>query len=538
MTRPIITVDFETDPFKHGSRVFPFAVGIYDGSKFVNFWGANVVQKLIDYLDTIPPSVIYMHNGGRFDIFYIIKWLSAKMTIISGRIVKAELGKHEVRDSYAIIPVALSQYKKDDIDINKLHRDSREKNKKEIVSYLRGDCVYLHELVVAFREEFGDYLTIGSAAMAQLKKFHPFMVGGKYFDDIFRKQFFFGGRVQCFQSGELEKPFSIYDLNSAYPYVMANMRHPNANVFEYDKRVGPKTAFVVAEGRNLGAFPIRNKEGGIDFECKGGTFAATIHEWNAALDTKTFRPTKVLKCYNFDDWIVFDKFVDHFYTARQKAKAAGNKILDLFYKLILNSAYGKFAQNPDNFADWAITQGEGMGDPWEPHFIHNEGQYIVWKKPVIRHSYYNVAIGASITGGTRSLLLRGIAASKDLIYCDTDSLMCKSLDGMTLDDKALGAWKLEAQGTRVAIAGKKLYACMDGSINGPVEFTDLEGFKLQCIKRATKGARIAPGEIVEVARGGTVTYKKDAPTFRLDGTGWSGPENKKDFISRNIRRTV
>lgn len=537
MTR-ILTMDFETDPFLHGQRVYPFAVGVYDGSKFTYFWGDNVVEKIIAYLEKQPPSIIYMHNGGRFDIFYIIKWLCAAMTIISGRIVEADLGKHKIRDSYAIIPVPLSAYKKDEIDINKLHRDRRQVNKKEIVSYLRGDCVYLHELVTAFLDEFGDYLTIGSAAMAQLRKFHPFECGGKYQDDIFRKQFFFGGRVQCFQSGELQKPFNIYDINSAYPYVMKNMKHPAGRVFEYDKKVSVKTAFIVAEGRNLGAFPRRNKEGGIDFTYRTGQFAATIHEWNAALDTKTFVPTKVLKCYNFDEWIVFDNFVDHFYNARLKAKAEGNKILDLFYKLILNSAYGKFAQNPDNFCDWAITQNERLAAPWTEHFIHNMGQYIIWQKPVVRHSYYNVAIGASITGATRSLLLRGISQSKDLIYCDTDSLMCKSLDGVELSNKTLGAWKLEAQGSRVAIAGKKLYACMDGSIEGPFEATDLEGFKLQCIKRATKGARIPAGEIVEVARGGTVTYKKDAPTFRLDGTGWSGPENKKDFIVRKIRRTV
>ena len=215
--KPILTLDFETDPFKHGRVVEPFCVGLYDGSNFNYEWGTDCAAKIMARLSKLPESIIYIHNGGRFDLFFLFPWIERQMRIINGRIVQCYLGKHEVRDSYSIFPLQLAKYKKDDIDITKLERDVRQKNKAEILSYLRGDCVYLHELVSAFIAEFGDYLTIGSAAMHQLRSFHPFRNGGPALDEKFRHSFFYGGRVQCFKAGVIKTPFQIFDVNSMYP---------------------------------------------------------------------------------------------------------------------------------------------------------------------------------------------------------------------------------------------------------------------------------------------------------------------------------
>ena len=520
--KPILTMDFETDPFKHGVRVYPFACGLYDGQNFDSVWSPDCAVRMVKRLSKLlTPSIIYMHNGGRFDIFFIMQALEREMVVINGRITRAWCGIHEIRDSYAILPFALSAYKKDDIKIEKLERECRELHRVEILSYLRGDCVYLHELVTAFHAEFGDYLTIGSASMNQLMKFHgrefQMKIGAQSHDKTFRSQFFFGGRVQCFESGIIHKPFKIYDVNSMYPFVMKNFRHP-MGASDIDRTVNKDTAFIVAEGRQTGphgSLPIRNRQGGIDFTEAYGTFAMSRHEWDAAEQTKTFRPTRVIKTYGFDEWISFGEFVEHFYNARMKAKADDDKIHLLFYKLILNSAYGKFAQNPDNFQDYKITHGQRLPEPWQEHFIHNEGEYVIWKKGVERHSYYNVAIGASITGAARSVLIHALSTSNGAIYCDTDSLIVTGEFPARLEETELGAWKLEASGDRIAIAGKKLYACFDGD---------------KCVKKATKGARISPAEIEDVARGETVTFSKDAPTFKLDGS--------IQWIERRIRKTV
>ena len=519
--KPIITMDFETDPFAHKVSIHPFACGLYDGKDFDSVWSPECVPKMVERLKRKEPSIIYMHNGGRFDIFLrsptgknLFDSFHGEMTIINGRVVKAQLGEHEFRDSYALLPFALGQYKKDDIDIDKLRAECRESHKVEILSYLRGDCVYLHELVTGFISEFGDFLTIGSASMNQLRKFHPFETVGRYFDEKFRSQFFFGGRVQCFQSGIINQEYKIYDVNSMYPSVMRDFKHPAGAKFEVDRKIGPKTAFIISEGYSNGAFPIRSRKG-ITFEKTKGVFASTIHEWNAAEATGYYRPIRVLKTYQFDEWISFGEFVDHFFEARKKASRDGDELRKLFYKYILNSAYGKFAQNPDNFFDHKITHGEQLPSPWEEQAIFNEGEYVIWKKAIKRLSYYNVAIGASITGAARAVLMRALAKSAGLVYCDTDSIIASSITGVGFDENKIGAWKEEGSGNRIAMAGKKLYACFDGEV---------------CIKKATKGARISPEEIVNVAQGETVTFRKQAPTFKLDG--------RVDWIERRIKRTV
>jgi len=378
-------MDFETDPFVHERHVKPFACGLYDGRDFMSEWSEDCAERIITRLRRFPPAVIYMHNGGKFDFFFLLRHLGTDLIIINGRIVKATIGDHEIRDSFAILPIALGQYKKDDIDIDHLEASSRESHKDEILRYLRGDCVYLHELVTGFREEFGDALTIGSAAMLQLTKRHKFARSGSDNDAKFRKNFYFGGRVQCIESGLLNVPYKIYDVNSMYPHVMRNCLHPSGRGAEVSKRVERNTCFVVVEGRQLGPygiFPSRvetgKRKGSLTYDREYGTFCITIHEWEAALETCQFAPAKVFKTYGFTDRTCFDSFVDHFYGARLLAKSEGDKARELFYKLILNSAYGKFAQNPEHFADWKITRGERMAAPWSLAFVHNKGEYTVF----------------------------------------------------------------------------------------------------------------------------------------------------------------
>jgi DNA polymerase elongation subunit (family B) len=515
--KPILTMDIETDPFQFKKRIAPFCIGLYDGKDFASVWSERCVDKMMKHVMKLDPSIIYMHNGGKFDIFMgLIPYLEGDAIIIDGRIVKGMLGRHELRDSYSILPMALKQYKKDDIDITKLNAECRELHRAEILSYLRGDCVYLHELVSAFFDEFGDYLTIGSAAMAQLRKFHPFEKTKRYFDEKFRSQFFFGGRVQCFQSGIIEQDFKIYDVNSMYPFVMQGFQHPTGSTYELDREVTKNSAFIVADGtpNDNGSFPLRTRNG-IQFPRSYGTYAFTIHEWEAALETKSFRPHRVLKTYNFKKWICFDEFVSHFFAGKQKAKRDGDKIHEIFYKFVLNSAYGKFAQNPDNFSDFAITHWCSMPAPWIEYKIYNEGEYVISKKTIQRHSYYNVSIGASITGAARSVLMRALSKSEGLVYCDTDSVIARSISDVPFHDSELGAWKLEGQGNRIAMAGKKLYACFDGE---------------KCIKKAHKGSSLTPAEIFRVAQDESIIYRKEAPTFKLDG--------RVTWIERKIKKTA
>jgi|SRR5579859_2226213 len=528
--RQIAVIDLETDPFEYGKMIQPFCGGFYDGERFASWWSGDCVGQIVDFLKGIEfPLIVYAHNGGRFDFFYFLKYLSGDLQIINNRIVRANLGAHELRDSYAIMPFPLEQYHKTPIDYETFRPGVREKHRDEIISYLRDDCVDLHTLCTSFSSEFGDALTIGSASLRQLKKFHKFSSGNAIYDAKFRNDFYFGGRNQVFKSGIIKRPIRVYDVNSMYASVMRDCLHPIGTGIITDSVVRANTAFVVVNGRNDGAFPVRAEDGSLDFTKPYGTFHATIHEFNAALETGSFRPNRIIKTMGFLRLETFNEFVSHFYDARAKAKKDEDKIRTLFYKFVLNSAYGKFAQNPENYFDWRIAPiGELFNEwhtceksctlpcplLWSPSFMNRE--YIIWKRPIQRSFYYNIATGASITGAARAVLLRGLRAADSPLYCDTDSIICGGLSSVKISDTELGAWKLETTGSMAAICGKKLYAIFDETG--------------ACVKKAHKGARLTGEEILQIARGKIIENCNPVPAFKFDGT--------HAFTKRKIRRTA
>jgi hypothetical protein len=567
MKRTIAVLDFETDPFEYGKMVWPFVVGFYDGKRYITYWGSDCVSGLARFLEAEDTEYcIYAHNGGRFDFFYLLNHIHHSLRIISGRIVQAFMGKHELRDSYAILPFPLADFDKDSIDYEKFEAGTRERHRDEIISYLRKDCVSLYTLVTAFVDQFGDKLTIGSAAMKQIKARHKFKTGGPEYDAKWRERFYFGGRIQVFRAGITRGDIRIVDINSSYPHAMQSFLHPIGTAGEVSKRIERNSVFVVAEGYNYGAFPTREKDGSLNFSLEYGIFHTTIHEWQAAEDTGTFKCCKVHKAYNWKDRGTFEEFVSTFYDERAKCKApGGDKLRALFLKYVLNSGYGKFAQNPDNYSDYYITQigtlppewhecGKSCLDDcpsrWSIKYRHDD--YLIWSRPLqtntSRTSWYNIATGASITGAARSVLLRGLSVTDEPLYCDTDSIICRGGSGVEISPSDLGKWSLETSGTVAYIAGKKLYCILTPkkSLSNkeleqiyPSGLTENQRKRIKsekevgnliCVKKAHKGARLTAKEIIRITNGEKIHYENPVPNLKFDGT-WK-------FTSRDIQRTV
>jgi DNA polymerase elongation subunit (family B) len=529
----LAVLDLETDPFEHGQMVRPFVAGFHDGARTITWWSPDCIAQSVAFLEKeMEPWCIYAHNGGRFDFFYYLRYLSSDIRIINGRIIQAHLGKHELRDSFAIMPFPLADYDKDSIDYQKMRNERREQHKAEILKYLSKDLTALYELVTAFHKEFGPKLTVGSASMKEIKARHKFKCGGQEYDSKFRSSFYFGGRVQVFRPGITTGEIKIVDVNSMYPFVMSSYLHPIGIAHTVDTHINRDTCFVVAKGYNYGAFPAREKDGSLNFTREFGEFSMSIHEWQAAEETGSFRPTKVKKTYGWRERGCFDDWVNHFYNARATAKKDGDKIKTIFYKYVLNSGYGKFAQNPDNYFDWYVTKyGEFPPEypgTWEMAYIH-DGEYIIWRRPLATKFWYNIATGASITGAARAVLLKGIHATQEPLYCDTDAIICRGASHVPIHPTNLGQWDCEATGRVVAIAGKKLYALLGNSPPKDAKEPEKIG-DLWLVKKAHKGVRLTGAEIFRVAKGETVEVGNPVPKFRLDGT-WS-------FTKRKIRRTT
>jgi hypothetical protein len=422
------------------------------------------------------------------------------------------------------MPFRLADFKgktaKLDIDITKLEKKVRQKHRKEIEEYLRMDCVTLHELVTSFISMYGLELTIGTTAMKQLRKVHDFEMLPASKDAEIRALYFYGGRVDCLQSGILRGDFKLYDVNSMYPYVMANYSHPIGAESTVGKRITHETCFITCEGYNHRAFPTREKGGGLDYRKQFGRFHISRHEFDVATRLGLFEPTKIVMCFNWPRQGTFKEFVEKFYGNRNACKAEGDLKGAQLYKAVLVNAYGKFSQNPASYKEYQITEGGVfMDNPWRLNSMVDmngkpENQFMVWTKPSLDASRFNVATGASITGAARAVLMEAITTATNPIYCDTDSLLCENLS-LDKDASKLGSWKLEATIDEACIAGKKLYAFF---LNG------------KCIKKAHKGFKITGEDIRAVCEGQEVTSYNDAPTFKLDGAC--------NFVKRTVRMTV
>lgn len=547
----LATLDFETDPFLAGRLPKAFDAGFYDGETHKEIWHENCAGLMLDYIESLEePHIIFAHNGGKFDFFFFMKRLldpnrPVPLKIVNGRILEFKIGIHTFRDSYAIIPLPLRTFEKDDIDYGKLESEVRETHKDEIQKYRRQDCKGLYDVVSRFRERFGDALTIGSAAQTELKKFHPYKPVKEQFDNKFRP-FFYGGRVQCFEGGDIIANGEMVDVNSMYSGAMRNMRHPISASHSVGSRITSNTMFARVIARNWGALPFRDIEtGNLTFDKPYGEFFATIHEIEAGIETGTCEIVKVLASYDFEETIKFDGFVDHWYGLRVAANR--NKKNDpvaaidyQLFKLILNSAYGKFAMDSRDFCDAIILPIDGdipmplcqcqadrcecktlnlcEDDSGVPSYgwrlAHGCMDYNIWEKRIDRPYFLNVATAASITGAARATLLRGLASSTRPFYCDTDSIFCEHFAG-DIDEFRLGAWKHEGTFDRIAIGGKKMYAVFKDGMR---------------VKQASKGGKLTADEIVSVSRGTIVQTVNQAPAFKLDGN--------HVFVSRGIKATL
>jgi hypothetical protein len=530
MAKPRLNVavlDIETDPFKHGEEIAPFACEFYSANEYMVFWGEDCVPKMAAYLRTLPIAyLIYAHNGGKFDIVFFGDEIENPVKVIGSRIVSCRLGKHELRDSFAIVPVAQSEFEKTIIDYNLFKRHRREANKTEILLYLHDDCVGLYKIVRAFQDRFGDHLTVGGTAMSELKKIYYVGKGTKDHDDLTRP-FYYGGRVECFESGVIEGDWHVYDVNSMYPYVMHSFDHPDGKHYfatendTLDKRgrlnsCGAELYFAHVHCDSLGAFPQREKGGGISFPHKTGEFWVCSHEIRAALRLGLVRRVKIISALVPRSMTRFNKYVDKFSADKIAAKKAGDKIAYLFAKFMLNSAYGKFGQNPENYKEFLLVRdvSERPGPPWVLDTYTKT--YELWSMPADSGGYYDVAVAASITSASRAVLMEGIALNERVAYCDTDSIIIDGkANGISLHDDKLGAWKLECKGDTLCIAGKKLYSLFD---NG------------KPVKSASKGVHITPQQVAMIASGETATWQSEAPSIRLG--------KKMSYITRHVRKTV
>jgi hypothetical protein len=536
-TRPFWVCDAETDPFLKDRMPKPFIWGLYTGAGFHLF---NTTEELIEAVRD-QEIILYAHNGGRFDFHFMLKYVDRyqPVKIINGRLVSAKIGKCEIRDSYSLLPEALDKFGgKLSIEYWKMEENVRSFHLPEIVEYLKADCVSLWETIDKFERRYGRHLTQAGAALKFWENIADIKAprsSPEYFQKF--SKYYYGGRVQCFQKGEIEGPIEVYDIRSAYAWAMLD-RHPYSTLYReiaYPRSIEPQDMITI-DCISTGALPWRGERGGMIFpdDNERRRYHVTGHEVIAATETGSLREVEIINAIRFTGQQDFKVYIKYFWDGRKIDIETGDQAESLFKKRLMNSLYGKFAANPDNYGNFMLVDWNEKLD-----FATGGAQYdgkrdyqfngLLEGHAVVRADldkeqkrFLNVATSASITGQVRSKLWRAIHASHDPVYVDTDCIMARSA---TFHNNGgiggeLGQWNLEGVATKAFVAGKKLY-CLDGSF---------EKGKKQ--KTASKGAKLTADEIKAVARGRTVEWENEAPTFTLAG------KRGAYFQKRKIRMTA
>lgn len=544
--REVWAADCETDPFKPGRIPQPFIWGAYEihSRRYESFGSATTLVSF--FRDR--KCTVYFHNGGKFDLHYLRSDFNSdeNILLINGRITRAYIGAAEFRDSYSLIPVPLAKYQKETFDYSILEASERDKpeNIPKIEQYLKSDCVNLGDMLLQFFERYGHHLTQAGAAMNYWAKHYHGNRKPRQSPAQFERYrpFYYGGRVECFTSGYREMAFKVVDKNSAYPDAMLS-EHPIAceamllSALPRDSDL-PR-CFITLRGVSQGALPYRLDSGELVFPWDETVrlYHVTGWEYIAALEESALRVETILEVHLFRETVNFSDYIHHFYNERKIAKCNGDKAGDLFAKLFMNSCYGGFAMNPENYHEYLLSSEEKLADHLEDDYAiyhpWGDGRSLLWRKLPVeaqQRMYKNIATAASITGLVRASLFRDLCRVRNPLYCDTDSISAADVSGLQIGAE-LGQWKIELECDAYAIAGKKLYAQRSAYDQGLNKETGEYDYPQGAYKIACKGVKLSAAEIIEIARGCTLAYHPAVPTYSI-----TRPQPR--FISRQVRLTA
>lgn len=368
---------------------------------------------------------------------------------------------------------------------HKLEIDLDECSENELETYCIRDTEILKKAVLNLIQFLivhglsGLKPTVSSIAFATyIKCFKPcdiFIDASPERTAIGRKSYF-GGRTECFRIGKFTGKFYLIDVNSQYPFVMRNNDFP-VKAIKHHKRVTVRDIESIIHRycvtikcdveTTIPVFP-KKIDDRTCFPVGSFTTYLSTPEVIYGLDNDLI--TKVHEVVVYEQYRIFESYVDYFYNMRVNYRSKGNETYQLLCKLLMNSLYGKYGQMGQK---WIKSNEKPRGRPGK-WFILDEPtkkrvQYMeidnqVWvseKETESKDSF--PAIAAHVTAYGRILMQRMMdyIGRQHIYYCDTDSLIIDQHAYNRVKDKlsktVLGCWSLDGEADRLVLYGAKDY---------------------------------------------------------------------------------
>jgi len=429
--------------------------------------------------------LLYAHNGGKFDAYEIIYKIISQTEIPimnslikDGRIFQFSLKLKngltvEFRDSYILCAGSLDNLLKEfkcetkkltgDIDHKTVNADNFMEIKERCLPYLQNDVLGLYELVSAMKKVYHeDYDIKLNEALTCASTARKFFINNHDFDTIplyeipFNqylelKDYYYGGRCECFHIGAVEKELYYYDFTSLYPFVMAKNPFPYGTYMKKDisglpfnkNWFGMVKCYVRTTDFNMKPYlPYKDDVGKLCFSHfkENKLLWITTEEWKYIRENNLgyeITPIEILD-YGHQHTNYFKGMVDKLFQAKKDAEAEGNDARRAMSKIIVNSLYGFWGIKVSDNEQMSIQQfknPEKKSAFINKHLCRNRllGFEDVGKKTLVRTNEKldakcaNIIIAQFTTAYARTelyTLMKDLEKSNGgVYYCDTDSVI-------------------------------------------------------------------------------------------------------------------
>lgn len=418
-------------------------------------------------------KTIFAHNA-EFDLLTLFGNIYQNIdnsAVFNGKFILCNYKNIRFCDSLNIFPTSVSKLG-DILGLPKLDNDKVKENtltKDNIttddINYCIRDCEIIYKSLLKVFEDIGSIkITIASIGMYVFRKrfLYDDIVYNELVDEFFGS--YYGGRTEAFKLGEVNA--KVYDINSLYPDCMINTAFPDPRNLKKEININPKYLIqlldryegmckvnVTHKDSYFGYLPYRDEElKKLLFPV--GTFTTTIN-----FNELKFALSKGIITINFVEYTVYSSpikspFIDYVNFHYNERLNTDNEFLKFFFKLLLNSLYGRFAMRMkykttyfDNVPIELIEEIQQVNGFYDLRVFSKDREdcFLTVENESLKNSYFSIALFSSyITSAGRIKLLNGLLQNEKngVAYCDTDSIF---LEKNFIGDvgKKIGQFKLE-----------------------------------------------------------------------------------------------
>lgn len=445
-----------------------------DNIKMFNVSAENIFDTFLKYIESqitqYEIAICFFHNLS-FDLVALLKGIDETLFKKSEFEIKrqgwrcqffcsktwfARMRKNHkqiiILDSKAFLPYSLEKVANDlKIEFKKLPKPEGLGDKilttPEFYEYAKQDVLIqqrVGEWIMKLHKEFDTRVSVSLPHLSSLIFRHFFLQP----DDIIELppqkivkaslSSYHGGKNGFYIKGGFYKDVAEIDLNSAYPYAMKCL--PSFLKGEYkevDKYVKDYVGIYCISGKS-------NCPYNITFNDEFKPVKEFEKIWITSYELEQALKYDEIKIDNIFGYIwipksernPFGDYVDYFY--KLKNETPKTNALYTFYKLLLNSLYGKLIQMTE------INDDESEKTDFIT-YLNKKGEMIVKrvKKRYRAGGLFNPFIATLITGKTRAMI-HELEHKFKAIHTATDSI--KTFEKITGESKELGGYKLEVRG--------------------------------------------------------------------------------------------